>query len=103
MDTQIRTIGRAPSPAERGVRLLLEDLEFRDVIARNLFSSNIGYPLRDAWSTWDSMTDAERERWREKAIEDFRSDLDREEIPEPDGPDPDGRHPVPIDEYRRTA
>lgn len=86
----IRRIGRQPSPIERGLQLTVEDPTLLNELAFNLFESESALLPTEAYRTWASMREGERESWRVRVLDAFTEEVSTQE---PIGPDPDGGGP----------
>jgi hypothetical protein len=95
--TDIRRIGRAPTPAERGLQFALEDGELLEYLALNLFENALGLESETVPAVWESLAANQRTYWMDRAVTRMHEHIATEQHPHPgpDEPDPGNAQPEP--------
>lgn len=77
------------------MRLAVEDAEFLDVVARNLFTASSRLSTRAAWEAWARMSPDEKEPWYDEVVAEMRAEMSREPDPDPEPIEPGPGSGVP--------
>lgn len=101
--SEISRIGREPNAAERGLQLVLEDVDVLERVSQNLFAG--ANRIIESAALWGSMAEEEKCKWRREALNLLREHVESyRPTVVPDDPDPGASAPavlnVAVDFYR---